>query len=48
MFSHVLYYIELPDYSLGQVAFAVFQALLAITQLLCHVSVLLTSTCKQA
>ena len=38
---------ELRDYSLGQVAFAVFQALLAITQLLCHVSVL-TSACKQA
>ena len=39
---------ELRDYSLGQVAFAVFQALLAITQLLCHVSALLTSACKQA
>ena len=36
---------ELRDYSVGQVAFAVFQALLAITQLLCHVSALLTSTC---
>ena len=42
MFLRVLYYIniactllhrELRDYSLGQVAFAVFQALLAITQL---------------
>ena len=39
---------KFPDYSLGQVAFAVFQALLAITQLLCHVSALLTSACKQA
>ena len=37
---------ELRDYSLGQVAFAVFQALLAITQLLCHVNTLLTSTCN--
>ena len=37
---------ELRDYSLGQVAFAVFQALLAITQLLCHVSTLLTSACN--
>ena len=27
---------EFRDYSLGQVAFAVFQALLTITQLLCH------------
>ena len=34
---------ELQDYSLGQIAFAVFGALFAITQLLCHVSVLLTS-----
>ena len=32
---------ELRDYSLGQIAFAVFRALFAITQLLCHVSVLL-------
>ena len=39
---------ELQDYSLGQIAFAVFQVLFAITQLLCHVSALLTSTCKQA
>ena len=39
---------ELPDYSLGQIAFAVFQVLFAITQLLCQVSVLLTSACKQA
>ena len=34
---------ELRDYSLGQIAFAVFRALFAITQLLCHVSALLTS-----
>ena len=32
----------------GQIAFAVFQALFAITQLLYHVNVLLTSACKQA
>ena len=36
------------DYSLGQIAFAVVRALFAITQLLCHVSALLTSACKQA
>ena len=29
-------------------AFAIFQALFAITQLLCHVNALLTSACKQA
>ena len=47
MFSRVLYYIrELRDYSLGQIAFAFFLVLFAITQLLCHVSVLLTSTCN--
>ena len=45
MFSRVR---ELRDYSLGQIAFAVFRALFAITQLLCHVSALLTSACKQA
>ena len=39
---------ELQDYRLGQMAFAVFQALFAITQLLCHVNTLLTSACKQA
>ena len=39
---------ELRDYSLGQIAFAVFRALFAITQLLCHISALLTSACKQA
>ena len=38
----------LRDYNLGQIAFAVFQGLFAITQLLCHVSTLLTSACKQA
>ena len=53
MFSRVcvlactLLHRELRDYSLGQIAFAVFRALLAITQLLCHVSALLTSACKQ-
>ena len=50
-FACTLLHHELQDYSLGQVAFAVFQALLAITQLLCHVSALpvtLTSACKQA
>ena len=36
------------DYSLGQMAFAVFRALFAITQLLCHVSALLKSAYKQA
>ena len=50
MFSRVLYYIVNFEiiYSLGQIAFAVFRALFAITQLLCHVSALLTSVCKQA
>ena len=52
MFSRVLactlLHRELRDYSLGQIAFAVFRALFAITQLLCHVSALLTSACKQA
>ena len=41
MFSRVLactlLHRELWDYSLGQIAFAVFRALFAITQLLCHV-----------
>ena len=50
MFSRVLtctlLHRELRDYSLGQIAFAVFRALFAITQLLCHVSALLTSACK--
>ena len=52
MFSRVpvctLLHREFRDYSLGQIAFAVFRALFAITQLLCHVSALLTSACKQA
>ena len=52
MFSRVLactlLHRELQDYSLGQIAFAVFRALFAITQLLSHVSALLTSACKQA
>ena len=53
MFSHdvfecTLLHREFRDYSLGQIAFAVFRALFAITQLLCHVSVSLTSACKQA
>ena len=52
MFSRVLtctlLHRELRDYSLGQIAFAVFQALFAITQLFYHVSALLTSACKQA
>ena len=48
MFSRTLLHLELRDYSLGQIAFAVFRALFAITQLLCHVSALLTSACKQA
>ena len=47
MFSRVLactlLHRELRDYSLGQIAFAVFRALFAITQLLCHVSALLTT-----
>ena len=38
MFSPLLHR-ELQDYSLGQIAFAVFRGLFAITQLLCHVSV---------
>ena len=52
MFSRILactlLHRELRDYSLGQIAFAVFRALFAITQLLCHVNALLTSACKQA
>ena len=47
VYSCTLLYRELRDYSLGQIAFAVFRALLPITQLLCHVSALLTSACKQ-
>ena len=49
MFSRVLYYIvNFQIIALDKIAFAVFQALFAITQLLCHVSALLTSACKQA
>ena len=52
MFSRILactlLHRELRDYSLGQIGFAVFRALFAIAQLFCHVSVLLTSACKQA
>ena len=52
MFSRVLVctllHRELRDYSLGEIGFAIFRALFAITQLLCHVSALLTSACKQA
>ena len=48
VFACTLLHRELRDYSLGQIAFAVFRALFAITQLLCHVSALLTSACKQA
>ena len=57
MFSHdvfacTLLHRELRDYSLGQIAFLVYQALFAITQLLFQVELLtnalLTSPCKQA
>ena len=48
VFACTLLHRELRDYSLGQIAFAVFRVLFAITQLLCHVSALLTSACKQA
>ena len=48
VFTCTLLHRELRDYSLGQIAFAVFRALFAITQLLCHVSTLLTSAYKQA
>ena len=46
--ENTLLHRELRDYSLGQIAFVFFRALFAITQLLCHVSTLLTSACKQA
>ena len=39
---------ELRYYSLGQIAFAAFGALFPITHPPCHVSALLTTTCKQA
>ena len=48
VFACTLLHRELRDYSLEQIAFAVFRALFAITQLLCHVSALLTCACKQA
>ena len=47
VFACTLLHRELRDYSLGQISFAVFLALFAITQLLCHVSGSLTSACKQ-
>ena len=47
VFVCTLLHRELRDYSLGQIAFAVFRVLFAITQLLYHVSALLTSACKQ-
>ena len=47
VFTCTLLHRELRDYSL-EIAFAVFRVLFAITQLLCHVSALLTSACKQA
>ena len=45
--TRTLLHCELRDYSLRQIAFAVFQVLFGITQLLCHVSALFTSACKQ-
>ena len=36
VFMCTLLHSELRDYSLGQIAFGVFRALFAITQLLCH------------
>ena len=48
IFACTLLHRELRDYSLGQIAFAVCRALFAITQLLFHVSTLLTNACKQA
>ena len=46
-----LLHCEFPNYSLGQIAFVFLSFICyhtAITQLLCHVSLLLTSACKQA
>ena len=40
VFACTLLHRELRDYSLGQIAFAVFRVLFAITQLPCHVSAL--------
>ena len=48
VYACTLLHHELRDYSHGQIAFAVFRVLFAITQLLCHVSALLTSAYKQA
>ena len=48
VFACTLLHRELRDYSLGQIAFVFFKRYSAITQLLCHVSALLTSACKQA
>ena len=50
VFVYTLLHCELWDYiiAMDKIAFAVFRALFAITQLLCHVSALLTSACKQA
>ena len=48
LYSRVLYYIVNFEIIALDKAFAVFRALFAITQLLCHVSALLTSACKQA
>ena len=47
IFACTLLHHEFQDNSLGQIAFAVFQALFAITQLLFQVNAL-TSACKQA
>ena len=43
LFSCTALHRELQDYSLRQM---VFVPLFAVTQLFCHVSVLLTSACK--
>ena len=49
VFACTLLHHELRDYSLRQIAFSsVICYHIAITQLLCHVSALLTSACKQA
>ena len=51
VFLCTLLHRELRDYSLEQIAFVFFERYLlsqCLTQLLCHVSVLLTSACKQA
>ena len=46
MFSCTALHRELQNYSLRQIAFAGFVPLFVVTQLFCHVSVLLTSACK--